>query len=162
MAFTRLASTAVIAALLLGGCSTASTTDSGTQLTAPASSSAACDDFSNALERTVTQFASLTMAVGSDIDETERLGTLADDTETLAAEAPACAPEAAASLATLRDQTVALADAYVPAADGAVAEGIFTILMEIRVTGERAWQEMGRPIGAWQELPLHEDGSTLE
>ena len=162
MAFTHLASTAVIVALLLGGCSTASTTDSGTPLTAPASSASACDDFSNALERTATQFAYLKLAVGSDIDETERLGTLTDYTDTLAADAPACAPEAAASLATLRDQTVALADAYVPEADGAVAEGIYTILMGIRTTGEQAWQEMGRPIGAWKELPLHEDGSTLE
>ena len=100
--------------------------------------------------------------MGSDTDETERLGTLTDYTDTLAADAPACAPEAAASLATLRDQTVDLTDAYVPAADGAVAEGIFTILMEIRTTGEQAWQEMGRPIGTWKELPLHEDGSTLE
>ena len=100
--------------------------------------------------------------MGSDIDETERLGTLTDYTDTLAADAPACAPEAAASLATLRDQTVDLTDAYVPEADGAAAEGIFTILMGIRATGEQAWQEMGRPIGAWKELPLHEDGSTLE
>ncbi len=162
MAFTHLASTAVIAALLLGGCSTASTTDSGTDLTAPASSASACDDFSNALERTATQFAYLKLAVGSDIDETERLGTLTDYTDTLAADAPACAPEAAATLATLRDQTVDLTDVYVPEADGAAAEGIFTILMGIRATGEQAWQEMGRPIGTWQELPLHEDGSTLE
>jgi hypothetical protein len=162
MAFTHLASTAAIVALLLGGCSTASTTDSGTQPTAPAPSASACDDFSDALERTTTEFADLKAAVGSDNDETEHLGTLTAYTDTLAADAPACAPEAAASLATLRDQTVALTDAYVPGADGAVAEGINTILMEIRTTGEQAWQEMGRPIGAWKELPLHEDGSTLE
>lgn len=162
MALTHLALTAAIVALLLGGCSAASTTESGTQLTAPAPSASACDDFSDTVKRTTPQFADLKVAVGSDTDETERLGTLTSYTDTLAAEAPACAPEAAASLATLRDQTVELADAYVPEADGAVAEGIYTILMEIRTTGEQAWQEMGRPIDAWEELPLHEDGSTLE
>jgi hypothetical protein len=160
----RLAPVAAVAALLLAACSTTSTTTSeaGSSPAAPAGSASACDDFSNALERTATQFAYLKVAVGSDLDETERLATLTDYTGTLAADAQACAPEAAASLASLRDQTVALAEAYVPEADGAVAEGIFTILMGIRSTGEQAWAEMGRPIGTWKELPLHEDGSTLE
>ena len=43
-----------------------------------------------------------------------------------------------------------------------MAEGIYSILMGIRATGEATWTQMGRPIGGWAELPLHEDGSTIE
>lgn len=167
----RLRSTlAASAALLaLAGCtsgarsSDSAGTSAGGTIGATASASVdACADFRNALERTVTQFAYLKVAVGSDLDETERLGTLTDYTGTLAADAPACAPAAASTLATLKGQTADLVTAYVPNADGAVAEGIFGILVEIRATGEQAWTQMGRPIGSWKELPLHEDGSTLE
>lgn len=146
--------------LALAGC--ASSTADAPTTTAGSASADACAEFSNALERTATQFAYLKVAVGSDLDETERLGTLTEYTNTLATDAPRCAPEAAESLATMRDLAQELSTTYVPNADGAVAEGIFGLLMEVRTTGEQAWTQMGRATGTWKELPLHEDGSTLE
>lgn len=160
MAHPASAATLVVALIVLPGCSSGDSAGS-TPSSAP-SSIAACADFNNALERTATQFAYLKVAVGSDLDETERLTTLTDYTTTLATDAPKCAPEAASSLAAMRDLAGELATAYVPNADGAVAEGIFSILMEVRSTGEQAWTQMGRAPGTWKELPLHEDGSTLE
>ena len=165
MATTHLAALVSIAGLLVVGCSSAGTaTPAESTITAsPAAiASAACEDFVGALDRTVTQLAYLKVAVGSDIDETERLATLQEFTGTMADDAATCAPEAVADLEELRDQTIALAEAYVPNADGAVAEGIYSILMAIRATGEQAWARMGRPVGGWKELPLHEDGSTIE
>lgn len=164
MAHPASTTTLIVALLVLSGCSTSD--PAGTSSTpAPSSvaaSTSACAEFDNALERTATQFAYLKVAVGSDLDETERLATLTDYTSTLAADAPTCAPEAAASLAAMRDLADELATAYVPNADGAAAEGIFSILMKVRTTGEQAWTQMGRATGTWKELPLHEDGSTIE
>lgn len=163
MAPHRSAAGLAIAAVLVTACSTAPSTSPPVDVpsSAAGASSAACDQFTNALDRTVTQFAYLKVAVGSDIDETDRLATLLDYTGTLAEGAATCAPEATDSLAQLRDETVALAEAYAPNADGAVAEGIYGILVDIRATGEQAWTQMGRPTGGWKELPLHEDGSTF-
>ena len=164
MAHPNVTSSLLAALLVVTGCASGGTTSAGSTATTPAvaASDDPCVEFDNALERTATQFAYLKVAVGSDLDETERLATLTDYTATLAEDAPTCAPEAAASLATMRDLAAELASAYAPNADGAVAEGIFSILMEVRSTGEQAWTQMGRATGTWKELPLHEDGSTLE
>jgi hypothetical protein len=150
--------------VLLVGCSASETVAPAIDASAPESAraSASCEDFLGALDRTVTQFAYLKVSVGSDLDETERLATLEQYTATMAADASECAPEAAAALTTLRDETITLAEAYVPNADGAVAEGIYSILVDIRAAGEQAWTQMGRPRGDWRELPLREDGSTVQ
>ena len=152
------------AAGLLSACggSTGASVTGSTAASADRGSSAspsACADFTEAFDHTVTQFAFLRVAVGSDLDETDRLATLTDYTQTLAEQAPECAPAAAAALTDLRGETADLVKAYVPNADGAVAEGIFTILMRIRATGTTAWDQLGKPTSGWKELPIHEDGT---
>jgi len=162
MISTRTIITLAAASVFAAGCSSTTSSPTTQELPAasPSSASEDCADFDNAFDRTVTQFAYLKLAVRSDLDETERLATLTDYTSTLAADAATCAPEAAASLTALRDQTAALTDAYVPSADEATATELFSLLVEIRATGEQAWAERGRPAGGWKELPLHSDGST--
>ena len=83
MAVIHAAAALTVAGVLLAGCSTPSATET---VDAPAATtaSAECADFTNALDRTVTQFAYLKVAVGSDLDETERLGTLQEYIVTMA------------------------------------------------------------------------------
>jgi hypothetical protein len=120
----------------------------------------ACAAFTDAVSRTVMPFVDIKMSMGAVDEQADRLAGLSDMTATLAADAPACAPEAAASLATLHDLTVELADAYEPATDGAAREGLNAILMQVRTAGESAWKAMGLPTSSWEYLPLHEDGTT--